>query len=207
MGADRDARGRFLPGRAGGPGRPRRAVEAASLAKRSEAVTPEVRHDIIATAIDQARDRDRFRAVSQGAGPCDASTHDGRLPRLDAATGIIPEAPSSRARPARPRRDRLALSPWSAHRSRASREALSRTDPGASPSPDCPSPGASGGRPDPRCSRPPACRRTSPKTGRTARPWRRWPPLSSRWAKSGDLVMPAIPGCGRMSGWNEERTA
>jgi hypothetical protein len=36
MGADRDACGRFLPGRTGGPGRPRRAVESSRAGPPSD---------------------------------------------------------------------------------------------------------------------------------------------------------------------------
>src|SRR5262245_12513652 len=54
MGADRDDNGRFAPGNPGGPGRPRRAVEADYLAALSEAVTLERWGEIVATAIAQA---------------------------------------------------------------------------------------------------------------------------------------------------------
>jgi hypothetical protein len=101
MGADRDASGRFLPGRPGGPGRPRRVTAGDHLAALSEAVTPEVRQDIIAPASDQASDGDRFRAVSQGAGPCEASTHNGPPVRFDPAPVVIPEV-AVESRPAAP---------------------------------------------------------------------------------------------------------
>ena len=101
MGADRDAHGRFLPGRPGGPGRPRRVIEAGHLAAPSRAETPEVRHHIIASSADQASDGDRFPAVSQGAGPCEASTSDGPSVRLAPAPAVIPEAPA-KSRPAGP---------------------------------------------------------------------------------------------------------
>src|SRR5262245_27673264 len=110
MGADRDAGGRFLPGRPGGPGRPRRVIEADHLAAPSESVMPEVRQDTIATAFDQARDGDRFPAVSHGAGPCEASTHDGPPVRLDPATAVIPEAPAESS-PAGPPSERTSRSP------------------------------------------------------------------------------------------------
>jgi hypothetical protein len=54
MGTDRDARGRFLPGSPGGPGRPRRAVETDYLAALSEAVPLERWREIVETAVDQA---------------------------------------------------------------------------------------------------------------------------------------------------------
>jgi hypothetical protein len=54
MGADRDANGRFLPGHPGGPGRPRRAIEADYLAALSDAVPMEEWRRIVGTAIDQA---------------------------------------------------------------------------------------------------------------------------------------------------------
>jgi hypothetical protein len=89
MDADRNARGRFLPGRPGGPGRPRRAIEAGHLAAPSQAVPTEVQQDIIAPAIDQARDGHRFRAVSQGADPCQDSMHNGPPSRLNAAPAVV----------------------------------------------------------------------------------------------------------------------
>ncbi len=52
--ADRDDNGRFLPGNPGGPGRPRRAVEADYLAALSEAVPIDRWREICETAIDQA---------------------------------------------------------------------------------------------------------------------------------------------------------
>jgi len=58
MRTDRDANGRFLPGHPGGPGRPRRTVEADYLAALSEAV-PLVRwREIVETAVDQAASGD-----------------------------------------------------------------------------------------------------------------------------------------------------
>ena len=55
----RDAQdGRFLPGNPGGPGRPRRAIEADYLAALSEAVPMESWRAIIAKAVEQARDGD-----------------------------------------------------------------------------------------------------------------------------------------------------
>ena len=93
MSADRDAHGRFLPGRPGGPGRPRRAIQVGPQATLSQAMTTEVRHDIIATAFDQAHHGDRLRAVSQGAGPCDVPTPNGPPVRLDAVPAVIPEIP------------------------------------------------------------------------------------------------------------------
>ena len=101
MGADRDARGRFLTGRPGGPGRPRRVIEADHQAAPSRAETPEVRHHIIAASADQASDGDRFPAVSRGADPCGVSTPNGSPVRLDAVPAVIPEAPAE-SRPAGP---------------------------------------------------------------------------------------------------------
>jgi hypothetical protein len=92
MSADRDAHGRFLPGRPGGPGRPRRVIQAGQLAAPSETVTPEVRHDFIATAFDQGRNGDRFPAVSQRTGPCDVSTQNGPPVRLDPDPAATPKA-------------------------------------------------------------------------------------------------------------------
>jgi hypothetical protein len=50
--------GRFLPGNPGGPGRPRRAIEADYLAALSEAVPIESWRAVIAKAVEQARDGD-----------------------------------------------------------------------------------------------------------------------------------------------------
>ena len=50
--------GRFLPGNPGGPGRPRRVIEADYLAALSEAVPMESWRAIIAKAVEQARDGD-----------------------------------------------------------------------------------------------------------------------------------------------------
>jgi hypothetical protein len=52
--SDRDAAGRFVPGHAGGPGRPRRAVEADYLAALSEAVPMETWKRIVARAVEDA---------------------------------------------------------------------------------------------------------------------------------------------------------
>jgi hypothetical protein len=56
--ADRDDNGRFAPGNAGGPGRPRRAIERDYLATLSEAVPLEAWREIVETAVDQARGGD-----------------------------------------------------------------------------------------------------------------------------------------------------
>jgi hypothetical protein len=55
---DRDANGRFRPGHPGGPGRPRRAVEADYLAALSEAVTVETWMRIVARAVEDAEQGD-----------------------------------------------------------------------------------------------------------------------------------------------------
>jgi hypothetical protein len=49
MSADRDDNGRFAKGNPGGPGRPRRAVEADYLAALSQAVPLEKWRDIVET--------------------------------------------------------------------------------------------------------------------------------------------------------------
>jgi hypothetical protein len=54
MPEQRDDRGRFAPGNAGGPGRPRRVVEGDYLRGLSDAVPPEKWPQIVATAVDQA---------------------------------------------------------------------------------------------------------------------------------------------------------
>lgn len=51
----RDQTGRFAPGNAGGPGRPRRATERAYLATISEACPPDTWREIVAKAVDDAR--------------------------------------------------------------------------------------------------------------------------------------------------------
>jgi hypothetical protein len=63
MAADhRDAQnGRFLPGYPGGPGRPRRAIEADYLAALSEAVSMDSWRAIVAKAVEQAQAGD-FKA-------------------------------------------------------------------------------------------------------------------------------------------------
>src|SRR5262249_43172429 len=58
MSTDRDPNGRFLPGHPGGPGRPRRAVEADYLAALSEAVPPEAWKRIVARAVEDAEKGD-----------------------------------------------------------------------------------------------------------------------------------------------------
>ena len=55
---ERDANGRFLPGHPGGPGRPRRAVEADYLAALSDAVPPEAWKRIVARAVEDGEKGD-----------------------------------------------------------------------------------------------------------------------------------------------------
>ena len=55
MSDDRDERGRFVAGNAGGPGRPRRAIEREYLAVISEAVTLEDWRAIVAHAVEVAK--------------------------------------------------------------------------------------------------------------------------------------------------------
>jgi hypothetical protein len=58
----RDAQnGRFLPGNPGGPGRPRRAIEADYLAALSEAVSMDSWRAVVARAVEQAQAGD-FKA-------------------------------------------------------------------------------------------------------------------------------------------------
>lgn len=54
----RDERGRFVAGNAGGPGRPRRAIEREYLAVISEAVTLDDWRAIVAHAVDVAKQGD-----------------------------------------------------------------------------------------------------------------------------------------------------
>lgn len=58
MSDDRDERGRFVAGNAGGPGRPRRAIEREYLAIISEAVTLEDWRAIVAHAVEVAKQGD-----------------------------------------------------------------------------------------------------------------------------------------------------
>jgi hypothetical protein len=55
---DREQDGRFRKGNKGGPGRPRRAIESDYLAKLSEAVPFSVWQEILAKAVEQAREGD-----------------------------------------------------------------------------------------------------------------------------------------------------
>jgi hypothetical protein len=55
---DRDANGRFRPGHPGGPGRPRRAVEADYLATLSDAVPLDRWRAIVARAVEDAEQGD-----------------------------------------------------------------------------------------------------------------------------------------------------
>jgi len=54
----RDTKGRFLPGNPGGPGRPRRQIEAQYLATLAETCPPEVWRKICATAVERAANGD-----------------------------------------------------------------------------------------------------------------------------------------------------
>ena len=56
--SDRDPNGRFQKGGKGGPGRPRRAIESDYLAKLSEAVPLALWQEIVAKAVDDAREGD-----------------------------------------------------------------------------------------------------------------------------------------------------
>src|SRR4051812_20833913 len=56
--SDRDPNGRFRKGGKGGPGRPRRAIETDYLAKLTEAVPLSVWDEIVAKAVEQAREGD-----------------------------------------------------------------------------------------------------------------------------------------------------
>jgi hypothetical protein len=135
-------------------------------------VTTEVRHDIIATAFDQAHHGDRLRAVSQGAGPCDVPTPNGPPVRLDAVPAVIPEARGVASPVGPPSEGTSRPPPWFARRSRPSGAALLWTGTGAPSSPVCPAPGVDAGRTDPRRTRPLACPRLSPNTWLTAGWWR-----------------------------------
>ena len=56
--SERTSNGQFAPGNAGGPGRPRRAVEKEYLAVLSEAVPLSTWRTIVETAVKQATDGD-----------------------------------------------------------------------------------------------------------------------------------------------------
>jgi hypothetical protein len=58
MSDDRDERGRFVAGNGGGPGRPRRAIEREYLAVISEAVSLDDWREIVAHAVDVAKQGD-----------------------------------------------------------------------------------------------------------------------------------------------------
>jgi hypothetical protein len=58
MSTDRDTNGRFLPGHPGGPGRPRRAVEADYLAMLSETVPLDRWRAIVGRAVEDAEKGD-----------------------------------------------------------------------------------------------------------------------------------------------------
>ena len=59
----RDSNGRFQKGRKGGPGRPRRAIESDYLAKLSEAVLLSAWQEIVAKAVEDAREGDHAARV------------------------------------------------------------------------------------------------------------------------------------------------
>ena len=63
MSEDRDEQGRFVAGNAGGPGRPRRAIEREYLAVISEVVTLEDWRAIVARAVEAARQGDERARV------------------------------------------------------------------------------------------------------------------------------------------------
>ena len=58
MVAQRDSRGRFLPGHSGGPGRPPREVEADYLHTMSQVATLDAWRDICERAVEDARNGD-----------------------------------------------------------------------------------------------------------------------------------------------------
>ena len=60
---DRDHDARFQKGGKGGPGRPRRAIESDYLAKLSEAVPLSVLQEIVAKAVEDAREGDHAARV------------------------------------------------------------------------------------------------------------------------------------------------
>jgi hypothetical protein len=60
---DRDPDGRFQKGGKGGPGRPRRAIERDYLATLSEAVPLSVWQEIVAKAVESAREGDHAARV------------------------------------------------------------------------------------------------------------------------------------------------
>ena len=60
----RDPDGRFQKSGKGGPGRPRRAIESDYLAKLSEAVPLSVWQEIVAKAVEEAREGDHAARVA-----------------------------------------------------------------------------------------------------------------------------------------------
>jgi hypothetical protein len=80
------------------------------LAALSKAVPMEVWRDVIATAIDQARDGGPFRGDSQRAGPCDASKPNGPQVQLEPVPTAIRE-PHAEPSPAEPPSDATSRPP------------------------------------------------------------------------------------------------
>jgi hypothetical protein len=153
MGADRDARGRFLPGRPGGPGAP-------AAASRPTPWRPSPRPC-------------RRRSGETSSPPPSIRPATGTLfePFLNVPVAATPRCTTDRWPGS------MLPPPWSACRSRPSGTALPWTDTGAPSSPVCPSPGDSVGRIGPNGTRPPACRGISRNTWRTAKPSRRSAPF------------------------------
>ncbi|QDS97687.1 hypothetical protein [Adhaeretor mobilis] len=111
MARDRSNNGRFLKGNPGGPGRPRRAVEADYLAAITNRVTLEDWQEVVGRAIEDAkkgdaRARDWLSRYLVGVDPPESEDQqeplrtviincpdNGRGPKRDADGNVIPHTP------------------------------------------------------------------------------------------------------------------
>ena len=89
----RDPDGRFQKGGKGGPGRPRRAIESDYLAKLSEAVPLSVWQEIVAKAVEDAREGDHAARAWLAGYLCGKLTGDAlRNLAVDEEVGVDPLA-------------------------------------------------------------------------------------------------------------------
>ena len=91
--SDRDPDGRFQKGGKGGPGRPRRAIETDYLAKLSEAVPLALWQEIVAKAVNDAREGDHAARTWLASYLCGKPTGDAlRKLAVDEEVGVDPLA-------------------------------------------------------------------------------------------------------------------
>ncbi len=91
--SQRDPDGRFQKGGKGGPGRPRRAIEIDYLAKLSEAVPLSVWQEIVAKAVEEAREGDHTARAWLAGYLCGKPTGDAlRNLAVDEEVGVDPLA-------------------------------------------------------------------------------------------------------------------